>query len=52
LSVVFGLSICTATVNNSGVGNENILPRFFWGGEGEEVENGISNKELGLLVVA
>jgi len=36
MSVVFGLSIYTATSNSCTVGNENVLLGFFWrGGVGE-----------------
>ena len=34
ISVVFGLSICTATTNISNVGNGNLLQDFFLYGEG------------------
>jgi len=37
MSVVFGLSIYTATANSCTVGNENVLVGIFFGG-GEEVE--------------
>jgi hypothetical protein len=39
MSVVFGLSIYTATANSSTVGNENVLLGFFWreGGVGKGV---------------
>jgi len=32
MSVVFGLSIYTATANSRTVGNENVLLGFFWEG--------------------
>ena len=32
MSVVFGLSIYTATANSGTVGNENVLLGFFWEG--------------------
>ena len=31
MSVVFGLSICTATANSCNVGNKNVLVGFFLG---------------------
>ena len=34
MSVVFGLFICTATVNSCTVGNESVLFGFFFGGGG------------------
>jgi len=33
MSVVFGLSIYTATANSCTVGNENVLLGFFMGGD-------------------
>ena len=45
ISVVFGLSIYTATTNSSTVGNENVVLGFFWGEDGGG-EN--SNKKVGL----
>ena len=33
VSVVFGLSIYTATANSCNVGNENVFLEFFWGGD-------------------
>jgi hypothetical protein len=48
ISVVFGLSICTATTNTSTVGNENLLLGFFL--MGKCVWN--SNKQEGLWVIA
>jgi len=32
MSVIFGLSICTASEKNCSVGNGNVLLEFFWGG--------------------
>jgi len=45
MSVVFGLSICTATANSSTVGNENVVLGLFLGvnGGGENC-----NKKVGL----
>jgi hypothetical protein len=34
ISVVFGLSICTATTNSYTVGNENVVLGLFWGEDG------------------
>ena len=34
MSVVFGLSIYTATANSSNVGNENMVLELFWGENG------------------
>jgi len=44
MSVVFGLSIYTATANSFTVGNENVLFGFFVGGD--------SNKKVVLGVIA
>ena len=44
MSVVFGLSIYTATANSSTVGNENVLLGFFVCGD--------SNQKLVLRVIA
>jgi hypothetical protein len=46
ISVVFGLSICTAKANNSTVGNENVVLGLFLG------VGGNSNKKVGLRVIA
>ena len=47
MSIVFGLSIYTATANSWTVGNENVLLEFFWeGGEGG------FNKKVVLWVIA
>ena len=48
MSVVFGLSIYTATANSCTVGNENVLLGFFLGGGW----GGDSNKKLVLRVIA
>jgi len=45
MSVVFGLSIYTATANSCTVGNENVLLGFF-------VEGGDSNQKVVLRVIA
>ena len=37
MSVVFGLSIYTATANSCTVGNENVLLRFLGGGSNQKV---------------
>jgi len=47
MSVVFGLSIYTATANSCTVGNENVLLEFFLGGVG-----GDSNQKVFLRVIA
>jgi hypothetical protein len=45
VSVIFGLSIYTASVKNYSVGNGNVLLEFFlWGGD--------SNDKVGLQVTA
>jgi len=46
MSVVFGLSIYTATANSCTFGNENVLLEFFWGGG--RGGGGNSNKKVGL----
>jgi len=51
MSVVFGLSIYTFTANSCTVCIENVLLKFFLGGEVEGVE-GNSNKKVGLRVIA
>jgi hypothetical protein len=48
ISVVFGLSICTAATDTSTVGDENVLLGFFLRGKGGY----ISNKKVGLRVIA
>jgi len=47
-SVVFGLSIYTATANSCTVGNENVLLEFF----GKWWSGGDSNKKVVLRVIA
>ena len=49
MSVVFCLSICTVTTNDSTVGNENFLLGFIFMGVGE---GGNDNKKVGLQVIA
>ena len=46
-SVVFRLSIYTATANSCTVGNENVLFYFFWEGAG-----GDCNKKVVLRIIA
>ena len=49
MSVVFVLSICTATANGSTVGNENVVLGLFLEEDGGGVN---SNKKVGLRVIA
>ena len=49
MSIVFGLSICTATANSCTVGDENVVLGLFWGEDGG---GEISNKKLRLRVIA
>jgi len=47
MSIVFGLSIYTATANSCAVGNENVLLGIFFGGWGM-----VPNQKVVLLVIA
>ena len=49
MSVVFVLSVCTATANSSTVWNENVVLGLFLGEDGGGVN---SNKKVGLRVIA
>ena len=55
MSVVFGLSICTATTKNSTVGIGNFLLgiNFSWAGGGRGLMgSGNTNEKVGLRVIA
>ena len=46
MSVIFGLSICTACAKKSSVGNENVLLEFFFFGGGGRSSNGVGLQEI------
>jgi hypothetical protein len=50
MSVIIGLSICTASEKNCSVGNGNVLLEFFLGGGEGLVVN--SDSKVGLQIIA